>query len=148
MNGSPLLVSRLITGWITGCIVSLKFLINTGDEYYTFGPNNNFVFIGISINTPLKYFYVVLYCFINTMIRSANHNIIQPWITLNIQDDTKSKLHIKGAHEIVTLNIIYTWFDWLIYINLLLSQIDMVIVEIISELVVTNLITRWYLRLS
>ena len=48
-------------------------------------------------------------------------------------------------YQIVMCNTIYTWFDWFIYINILLSQIDMVFVEITTDIVVTICITRYYL---
>ena len=49
------------------------------------------------------------------MVRSLNHSIIIPWITLNIQNPSnKDTIKNTRAHEIVTINIIYTWFDWFI----------------------------------
>ena len=36
--------------------------------------------------------------------------------------------------------------DWFIYINLLLAQADMVIVEICTDLIVTGFVTRMYLN--
>lgn len=139
-----ILLSRLITLWIICCSILLSFIVDKNDKFYKFGPNKDLSFIGITIDTSLKYFYICIYCFINTIIRSTNHNIIQPWITLKIQDST-NKTIVKHAHEIVSLNIIYTWFDWFIYINLLLTQIDMILIEILSEFIITNIITRKYI---
>ena len=39
----------------------------TGANYYRFGPHENFLVIGIKINTAGKYFLVVSYCFINSL---------------------------------------------------------------------------------
>ena len=140
-----ILTSRCVTGWIIGCCLLLGFIINKADPFYSFGPSDKLSFIGIVIDTRFKYFCIVLYCFLNTIVRSAVHNILHPWIILNIQDST-NKVQVKHAHEIVTFNNVYTWFDWFIYINLLLAQIDMIIVELLSELIITNLITFKYIR--
>ena len=140
-----ILIIRIIGSWIIACSVILIFIINRNDKFYTFGPNENLSFIGITINTKIKYFCLILYCFLNTIIRSLNNCIIQPWIILNIENPLMKK-KIKNAHEIISLNLIYTWFDWFIYINLLLVQIDMVIIEIISEIIVKNIITWKYIQ--
>ena len=137
------LIIRIIGSWVIVCSIILIFIVNKKDKFYTFGPNENLIFIGITINTKIKYFLLILYCFFNTTIRSLNNCIIQPWIVLNIENPLM-KEKINNAHEIVSLNLIYTWFDWFIYINLLLLQIDMVIIEIISELIIKNLITWKY----
>jgi len=66
----------------------------------------------------------------------------------HIQDETKEKsIEIRTfAYEITCVTTIYAWFDWFIYINILLSQIDMVIIEIIADLIVSMLTTTYYLR--
>ena len=140
-----LLISRFVTGWIIACCILLGFIINSNDPFFSFGPNENLIFIGITINTTTKYVCLIIYCFLNTIIRAIIHNILQPWIIFNIQDST-NKNPVNNAYEIVTLNNIYTWFDWFIYINLLLAQIDMIIIESLSEIIINNIITYTYIR--
>ena len=139
------IIAFIIGSWITCCSILISFIVDNNDPYYRFGPSSHLKFIGIIIDTNAKYVGIISYCVFNTMIRSVTHNIIQPWITLNIQDSS-NKTPVKHAHQIVTLNIIYTWFDWFIYINLLLSQVDMLLVEIVAELIITNFITYKYIR--
>ena len=144
---NTILVTRFTIAWIIGCSVLLIFIINKNDPFYHFGPSKDLKFIGITIDTKIKYFYICIYCFLNTIVRSINHSIIQPWITLNIQNPSnKDNIKIACAHEIVTINIVYTWFDWFIYINLLLTQVDMILIEMGSELIVSNLITWKYIK--
>jgi hypothetical protein len=38
--------------------------------------------------------------------------------------------------------------DWFIYLNILLSQIDMLLAEIVADLMVSVLVTRYYLHHS
>ena len=141
---NTILITRFTIAWIVGCSILLGMVVNRNDPFYHFGPSKDLKFIGITIDTKIKYFYICIYCFLNTVVRSINHGIIQPWITLNIQNpSTKDATH---AHEIVTINVIYTWFDWFIYINLLLTQVDMILLEMGSELIISNLITWKYIK--
>lgn len=41
-------------------------------------------------------------------------------------------------------NNIYIWFDWFIYINILLEQVDMVIIEICTDLLMYVITTTYY----
>jgi hypothetical protein len=140
-----ILVSRIMLGWIIGCSILIGSIVDTDNSFYNIGPNENLIFIGITIDTNVKYICIIMYCFINTIIRSCNHNIIYPYITLHIQDVTNNN-EVKHPYEIVTINTIYYWFDWFIYINLLLSQIDMIIIEMILEILISNIITYKYLQ--
>jgi hypothetical protein len=61
-----------------------------------------------------------------------------------VQDRSVEKTDFitKHAHEIVTTVTIYNWVDWYIYINILLAQIDMVVIEILADVIIVNLVTR------
>jgi hypothetical protein len=75
-----------------------------------------------------------------------------PWITLTIQDNSdtgmeqRTTVTSKVAYEVSIVSTIYTWFDWFIYINLLLSQIDLLLVEIATDVIVTTIITYMYMN--
>jgi len=81
-----------------------------------------------------------------------SHNIIGSWITLNVQDNTKEgrtakmTLNRLQAYEITNIYTIYYWFDWFIYIHLLLAQIDIVIIEVLADLATNAVVTTWYLK--
>jgi hypothetical protein len=91
---------------------------------------------------------IVLFCTINSAIRSLSHNFVNSWIINNIQDDKadKSKLNKRVAYQVSIINIIYTWVDWLLYMNILLSQIDMLMYEICSDIIVSIICNRYYLN--
>ena len=156
---TTIVVSRLIAGWM---IVILTILLSyifanteqfVGDtSFYRFGPNPELVILGITIDTPEKYGLIVLYAVINTVIRNLDHSIIAPWITLNVQninaqptEDTEKKDTHK-QFEISIINTIYSWFDWLIYINMLLAQVDMFLLETITDVIAIYFVTRWYIK--
>jgi hypothetical protein len=145
-------ISRLTTAWV--CIVCFIMVGSphaSTSTFYRFGPSEKLVILGgIKINTMGKYLLVVLYSMINTCIRSARVNILSPWITLNVQDESKplgnlDKLH---AYEITLVANLYTWIDWWISVSMLMSQVDLVIIEVLLDFVTLYYITRNYLSIA
>jgi hypothetical protein len=154
-----LIVSRIIAVWM---IIILTILLSyifantekfNGDtSFYRFGPNPELVILGITIDTPEKYGLIVLYAIINTIIRNLDHNVIAPWITLYVQnikalptEDTEQK-DTNKQYEISIVNTIYSWFDWLIYIHMLLAQVDMFLLELTTDTIAIYFVTRWYIK--
>lgn len=151
-----LVVSRIITCWMVVILtIMLSYLFANKEDYtgdtsfYRFGPNPDLVIIGIVIDTPTKYGLVVLYAVINTVIRNLDHNIIVHWIMLNVQNIKITNIDAKDIpkqYEISIINTIYSWFDWLIYIHMLLAQIDMFLLELTTDVIAIYFVTRWYIK--
>ena len=151
-----LVVSRIITCWMVVILtIMLSYIFANNEDYtgdtsfYRFGPNPELVIIGIVIDTPTKYGLVVLYAVINTIIRNLDHNIIVPWIMLNVQNIKITNIDAKDIskqYEISIINTIYSWFDWLIYIHMLLAQIDMFLLELTTDVIAIYFVTRWYIK--
>ena len=150
-----LIVTRITTIWmsiitILMIVISMKSTGNT--SFYRFGPQSDLVILGFTIDTPGKYALVVLYALINTAIRSMNHNIITPWIMLNVQNTNQPVIQSRinsnnrDQYEICIFNTMYTWFDWLIYIHMLLAQVDMVLIEMTTDVIATCIVTNWYIK--
>lgn len=145
------IVCRSIFGWI--CLVSLFIGIlhnetNIVNPFYNIGPNTFLVILGFNINNYRKYSLIVGYCFINSIFRSLFHNILIPWVTNSIQDITKPKpksIHMF-AYESAFIITIYTWFDWFLYYNILVSQVDLLIVEITMDIIMACIITKYYIH--
>ena len=153
---NALLVSRIIATWM---IIILTILLSyifanteqfTGDTtFYRFGPHPELIILGIVIDTAEKYCLVVLYAIVNTIIRNLDHNIIAPYITLNVQNINASNNDIKDIpmqYEVSIINTIYSWFDWLIYINMLLAQVDMFLLELTTDVIAIYFVTGWYIK--
>jgi hypothetical protein len=146
------IVSRSIGCWI--CLVSfcIGILHNNSvqnvSSFYKIGPNMSLIILGFQINTYTNYFIIVSYCFVNSIFRSSFHNILVPWVTNSIQDITKPKpknIHMF-AYETAIIITVYTWFDWFLYYNILVSQIDLLLVEISMDLIMSLVITHYYLN--
>jgi len=115
--------------------------------FYQFGPNNNLVVFGLIIDTFPKYMIIIIYCFLNSSIRTASKDILSAYLTNSVQDVTKKKTkEIRCfAYEVTYVISIYGWIDWYIYMNLLLAQVDILMIEIVSDLIMSVMTTRYYL---
>lgn len=139
-------VSRLITLWMAS-IVALMGLVASDNPVFQFGPNENLFILKVAINTPAKYAAIVIVCFVNSGIRTMNNNILKPWIINVIQDKTNAtRITYPQSYELSFVHTIYNWFDFFLYMNILLSQIDMLLVEVIADLIVTFFLTTDYVR--
>lgn len=145
-------VSRIIICWMAIIMITIGCLYNdmneTGANYYRVGPHDNLIIIGIKINTAGKYMIVFMYCFINSLIRTSIHNILNPWLINSVQDINIVKpKHINCfAYEVTNVVTIYTWIDWYIYMNLLLAQLDMFLTEMLADVIMSSATTYYYLN--
>jgi hypothetical protein len=124
-------------------------ILHTDSNVFRIGPNHDFYILGICIDTFPKYGMIVSFCFINSGIRSINGNVLHSWIINEIQDiKNKNPINKNKAFTITFISVIYNWFDFFMYMNILLSQIDMLLVEIVSDLIMNFYLTKYYLRLK
>jgi len=146
-----IVLSRITAVWVgLVCFIMIGSPHVSTSTFYRFGPNENLVILGgIRVDTWGKYLLVVLYSMINTCIRCVKGNILTPWLMLNIQDESKPLTGVNPFHayEMTLVTNLYTWVDWWISVNLLMSQIDLIIIEIIFDFVTLYYITRRYLTL-
>ena len=135
-------VSRLVIIWMSILMITIGCLYNhmneTGANYYRVGPHEDFLVIGIKINTGGKYF----------LIRNIVHNILNPWLINSVQDINIVKpKQIRGfAYEVTNVITIYTWIDWYVYMNLLLAQVDLFLTEMFADGLMSVLTTYYYLN--
>jgi hypothetical protein len=74
---------------------------------------------------------------------------VKPWITNQVQDVSKPVNVLKiNAYEITCVSCLYIWFDFFMYMNILLAQIDMMLIEVGTDLITTTILTTYYLHKS
>lgn len=145
------IITRCILVWmclVSLCISILHSEIHSNNKFYNIGPNDSLLILGFVIDNYLKYLSIISYCLVNSVFRSLFHNILIPWVTNSIQDVTKQKpknIHMF-AYESAFIITIYTWFDWFLYYNILISQIDILMIEIIIDIIMAGLVTNYYLN--
>lgn len=146
------LISRANILWMVIVVISIVGLHNKMDsqtiKFYRFGPNDGLIVFGLTINTITKYVIVMFYICSNSFIRTMNHNVLSPWLINSVQDITIEKSNeIKTiAYEITYVVAIYNWVDFFIYMNILLAQVDMLLIEILVNIIISGIITKYYLN--
>lgn len=147
-----IVLSRILCMWMLFVFLCIGLLYNNMDDkmhlFFKFGPNNTFYIIGININNYEKYLCVAFYCFANSIARCVMINLLQPWLINQVQDKSKEKTSeiTLTAYQINSVVKIYAWVDWFIYMKLLFSQIDIFIIEIGADVIVSNIVVYYYLR--
>ena len=142
-------ISNLIIGWIFVCIVFGSIISFNNNHLLQIGPNKNLVIFGFCVDTKEKYALVVTFCFINSGIRTLNHNIIQPYV-INVIQDISNNIIINNyqSYKLIFIHTIYNWFDFFMYMNILITQIDMLVIEIVIDLIMTYISTSYYLKVK
>ena len=149
-NNLEVTIGRIIMLWmlIVNCCLVWVVRENDGnkDTIFNIGPNPDLFILAICIDTPAKYCVVVTFCLINSGIRTIHHNILQSWIINTVQDE-KAVVPVNSimAYEVSFVSTIFTWFDFFMYMNILMSQIDLFVVEITMDLIMVSLVTNYYL---
>jgi len=143
---------RALQCWTASVLVALGLLLQKGSalkDFYQFGPSDNLIILGLVVNNYSLYAGVVCYSFFNTIIRNLNNQVVHAWITLVVYDTTIPKNDISHLYiyEITLMSAIYTYIDWFIYLNLVFSQLDIVLIELAGELFITFIVTRMYLSI-
>jgi len=142
------ITSRVIFLWI---MLISSFIVSKSREIsiFRFGPNQDLIILDVCIDTGYKYTIVVVFCFTNSVIRALNHNILQSWIINTIQDkQNKKRINPLQAYEVSITSVIYNWFDFFMYMNILMSQIDMLLIEISADIIMTTLLTGYYIKVN
>jgi hypothetical protein len=141
--------AKILIGWMIILTLALIFNLYQEDDnakFFTVGPNENFIFMGIKIDTVYEYIILVICISINTCIRNLNQDILCPWLIQVIQNDKKLEYSLFTAYEITIINGIYTWFDYVFNLNLAIIQIDMILIQVFINMLANITITNLYLK--
>jgi hypothetical protein len=146
------LVNKALLGWAALCALFLAVTVGTSAEssstkFFTFGPREDLVILDVKINTGWRYFVVIFYTIISTVARTVLQEIVAPWLIQTIQNDKPKDAYAQRyAQEIAIGEVVYRWFDWFMYMHILLAQIDMMIVELTGNIVAVIYTTRMYMK--
>jgi hypothetical protein len=142
----------IIVHWMIAVVCALGILLNQqgllGTYIYRTGPNSDLYILGFCIDTLPKYCSVAAFCFVNSAMRTLNGEVLRPWITTQVQDVTKPVTQVTQAYVISGIASLYGWFDFFMYMNILLTQIDMMFIEVSADLTMTMVLTTFYVRRS
>lgn len=145
-------MSRVGTLWIAACVagmvaVSRMSSRSTEDGFFRFGPGPDLVTFGVHIDTWPRYAALVAYCALNSVARTLHSEIVTPWIVTGVQHPCPHTAYVaRHAYEVVMASVAYTWFDWFASISVLLSQVDVLLVEVACSCAMTAVTTHLFLR--
>lgn len=144
-------VSRCIVGWMSTVTIFLGICLfhsQYRSKFFRIGPSSDLVILGIQIDTFLKYYMLVSYSVVNSTFRGLLNDVVQPWIINHVQNSAIKKNHDDTAisYEITLVTTFYKWFDWFLNMNILLSQVDLILFECIADCIITVCSTRFYLK--
>ena len=144
-------VNKALLVWAAVCSLFLSIAVRAAAEesstnFFRFGPREDLVILDVKINTGAKYAVVIFYTVISTLARTVLQEIVSPWLIQTIQNDKPKDLYARRhAQEVAIGEVIYRWFDWFMYMHILMAQIDMMIVELVGNLVAVIYTTRMYM---
>lgn len=140
-------VAKGIMMWIVVIVCLMSLLVrDTSGHFFQIGPNEDLHIFGVVINTGFKYTVIVGYTICSTVIRTLQQEVLLPWVIQSVQNDKeKTDYAKKYAYQVVLIDVTYRWFDWFMYMNILLSQIDMMMIEMLGNLVTSYYMTKHYL---
>ena len=145
-------VNKALLGWAAFCSLFLSVAVslasdNSSTKFFTFGPREDLIILDVKINTGWRYSVVILYTIISTVARTVLQEIVSPWLIQTIQNDKPKDAYARRyAQEVAVGEVIYRWFDWFMYMHILLAQVDMMIVELAGNLVAVVYTTRMYMK--
>jgi hypothetical protein len=144
-------VNKALLGWAALCSFFLAIAVglasdNSSTKFFRFGPSEDLVILDVKINTGWRYTVVIFYTTISTVARTVLQEIVAPWLIQTVQNDKPKDAYTRRyAQEIAFGEVLYRWFDWFMYMHILMSQIDMMIVELIGNILAVAYTTRMYL---
>ena len=142
------IIMRCVLGWAGLCTIFVCFSVH-GGTFFRIGPNKDLSIFDIKIDNAGKYLVVVLYTILSTVVRTAQQEIITPWLIQNVQNDKpKDEFVVRYAQEISLGECVYRWFDWFMYMHILLAQVDMMIIELVGNLACVYYVTRMYIQVN
>lgn len=144
-------VNKALLGWAAMCSLFLVIALNgqtvSSSKFFTFGPRDDLIILDVRIDTPFRYSMVVLYTVVSTLARTLLQEIVSPWLIQTIQNDKPKDAYARRyALEVAIGDVIYRWFDWFMYMHILLAQIDMMIIELVGNLIAVVYTTKMYMR--
>lgn len=135
------------------CAILLVFFLDPtlmNKDFYRFGPGDNMIVLGIRIQNNMMYFGLIIFSMINTIFREIHQDMTNSWLINYIQNPFIRK-DPKDYSQTMFINLIFTlyvWFDWFVSINMITTQIDLLLVQIVPSVLISILSTKIYFKIS
>lgn len=154
---NPMRVSQIAIAWCVLLVLTYYLCGGTNSDngyiLWNFGPNEELMFIGLRINTWLRWCAFNVLVLIDSVVNVVVLEVVLTWLTLEIYD--RSKLEIFWGPERVTPRTavlvglafnVYSSIHWLFWLYLALTQADTQLIIIVTNATCTVLVVRTYMR--
>lgn len=147
-------INKAILGWVAMCTLILGVTVGVASEktstrFWRIGPNDDLSILDVKVNTNCRYFVVVLYTIISTFVRTVQQEVVTPWLIQKVQNDKPKDAYVRRyAQEVAFGEVVYRWFDWFMYMHILLAQVDMMSIELIGNIVAVAYTTGMYMQIK
>lgn len=148
------IVNKALLAWAAVCSLVIALLVtflpeSGSTKFFSFGPREDLVILDMKINTAWRYSIVIMYTVLSTLARTILQEVVSPWLIQQVQNDKPKDAYTRRyAQEVMFGEVAYRWFDWFMYMHILLAQIDMMIIELVGNLIAVFYTTRMYLKES
>ena len=145
-------INKALMAWAGFCTLFLGVAVvsysrSASTKFFSFGPREDLIILDVPINTYGRWLLVIMYTIISTVARTVLQEVVSPWLIQTVQNDKpKDQYARKYAQEVALGEVLYRWFDWFMYMHILLAQVDMMIVELVGNLAVVAYTTRVYMK--
>lgn len=137
------LIVSMLMGWLILVFAGFFHLGLLETDYITWGPSEHTVFMTITLDTWKKWSLVAVFTAINTMVNDFASDSLGPFF-VNVVSDHKSRYLPYSKTTCIMITQMYTIYGALISVitlHLLLSQIDFVVIRLVTDLA-TNVWTQ------
>ena len=112
-------------------------------QFMTFGPSPHTTFMGMVIDTWVKWAALACFSFLNTAMNEFLDSALAPWFTNTIQDHKTKYLPYPKMTclAIVQLFTLYTHVMGVFGIFLFFSQVDFLLIRLAADLIVSHYVT-------
>lgn len=132
------------------CTAFSIIILEIGDTpYFNFGPSDELTFFHIKINSWERWYVVICYIIISTLLASIVTEFVMPYIITQIQDTSKPN-SAKGWQVQLLVQVYYiSWsVQTIITTYVYFSQVDIVFTQMIVYNIVSFFTTRHYISIK
>lgn len=114
--------------------------VQKNNSFLQWGPSDTMEIVGMKVNTWHKWWLLMCFTFLNTCINEFIANCLDPWI-INVLQDSKNEIIPYSKVTCVAISQAYNLYCHLmsvVGISLLLSQIDVLCVRIMADMLTST----------
>lgn len=132
------IVAAVYVGWVFIAGGGLIFQGILDPSFISaWGPTKQDTTIKKNIFSVEKWILTAVYTFLNHSISSYAGNIVDPWITNEVQDDKIKKVRYSYTKTMIIV-LTYqcaSWLDYILFLAISLSRIDMMLIGIFADVI-------------